>query len=169
MKSTLSIVVGYDENFVIGKENELPWERQQKNDLRRVMQLTLGKAVIMGANTFRSLPGMEPLRNRQNIVVSKKMSTREDLDVARSLEEAYAMARHDIYILGGGQIYQQALPAVDQIFATKFAMKIEGGDTYFPDVHANEWHKTEHQDFPADERNKYAYSFITYLRNHPID
>ena len=156
-------------NFVIGKENDLPWGDEQKADLRRVMQLTLGQTVIYGSNTFRLLPRIKPLRDRQNIVVSREMPGRDDLDVARSLEDAYAIAHYVIYILGGRQIYQQAFPAVDRIFATEFKTNIKSGDTYFPDIHINEWHETECRNFPADERNRYAYSFVTYLRNHPID
>lgn len=162
-------VVAYDQNRVIGKENDLPWEHHQKDDLRRFMQLTLGQAVVMGGNTFRSLPDMQPLRDRQNIVLSKTTLERDGFQVARTLEEAYAMARHDVYVIGGGQIYELALPSIDRIYATEIATEIEGGDTKFPVLHINEWHEEERQDFPANERNMYGYSFVTYLRNHPID
>jgi dihydrofolate reductase len=165
-----SIVVAYDENHVIGRGGELPWAGQLKDDMARFRSLTIGQTVIMGRKTYDSLPErMRPLPRRQSIVVSLGLTASNGFQIARSMDEAYDLATHAINIIGGGQIYDLSLADVDQVHATEIATKVEGGDAFFPVMHSNEWHEIERQDFAADERNKYGYSFVTYLRNHPID
>lgn len=164
-----SIVVAFDTNRAIGRENDLPWAGEMPDDMRRFAALTRGKTVIMGRTTFESLPSkMRPLPHRQNIVLSMGMVAREGFQVAHSLEKAYGLADYDVHVIGGGQIYNLALPSVNQVFATEIQTEVEGADTFFPQLSENVWHEVERENFQADARNTYGYSFVTYLRNHPI-
>jgi dihydrofolate reductase len=164
-------IVGYDRGHAIGKNGGLPWAGQLPADMKRFRDLTMGDTVIMGRKTFESLPErFRPLPGRQNIVMSMGEVAGTGFQIARSLDEAYALAEHEeVHIIGGGQLYHAAINTVDRIYATEIHTIVEGADTFFPTIHVNEWHETERQDFKADERNKFAYSFRTYLRNHPID
>lgn len=164
------MVVAYDSEGAIGKDGDIPWLGQQREDMRRFRQLTMGGAVIMGSKTYDSLPeAYRPLAGRQNIVMSHIREPEEGLQIAHSLDEAYALANsEEIHVIGGGQIYELAIDTVSRIYATEIHTTIEDPDTYFPYIFADEWKVQERQDFPADEKNRYGYSFITYLRNHPI-
>jgi dihydrofolate reductase len=164
-----NIVVAFDENRVIGKDNDLPWVGALKDDMVRFRRLTRGGTVIMGRKTFDSLPErMRPLPERQNIVISLGLTACTGVQIARSLEEAYRLSYHDeINVIGGGQIYELALPTADRIYATEIETKTEGGDALFPEIDMNEWTEVEREQFSADDRNKFSFSFVTYLRNRP--
>jgi len=166
-----NIVVAYDKSGVIGRNGELPWAGHLPADMKRFRDLTMGESIIMGRKTFESLPErFRPLPGRQNIVLSLGEVAGTGFQIARSLEEAYALAEHEeVHVIGGGQIYAAAIPSADRIFATEIDTDVENGDTYFPTMHVNEWHETEREDFKANEKNTFNYSFVTYLRNHPID
>lgn len=166
-----NIVVAYDKGGAIGKNGELPWVGKLPADMKRFRDLTTGESIIMGRKTFESLPErFRPLPGRQNIVLSLGEVAGTGFQIARSLEEAYALAEHEeVNVIGGGQIYNAALPSIDRIYATEINTVVSDGDTYFPPMHSNEWHETEREDFVADKKNVFNYSFVTYLRNHPID
>lgn len=164
-----NIVVAFDENRVIGKDNDLPWAGVLKDDMVRFRQLTRGNTVIMGRKTFDSLPErMRPLPDRQNVVISLGLVAYTGVQIAHSLEEAYDLSYHDeVNVIGGGQIYELALPTVDRIYATEIETKVEDGDTFFPELDMNDWTEVERERFSANDRNKFGFSFVTYLRNHP--
>lgn len=164
-----NIIVAYDENRVIGRNNDLPWGGQLKDDMERFRHLTIGESVIMGRKTFDSLPDrMRPLPKRQNIIISLGMAASVGAEVVSSLDDAYSLAVHDeVNVIGGGQIYALALPTVDRIFATEIETSVEDGDTFFPVLPEEEWYVAESRRVASSERNKYAFSFVTYLRNHP--
>ena len=166
-----NIVVAYDKAGVIGRDGELPWTGKLPADMKRFRDLTMGESIIMGRKTFESLPDhFRPLPGRQNIVLSLGEVAGTGFQIARSLEEAYELAEYEeVHVIGGGQIYTAALASVDRIYATEIDTLVEGGDTHFPPVHSNEWHETARESFEADDKNKCGYSFVTYLRNHPID
>lgn len=166
-----NIVVAYDKAYAIGRNGELPWVGQLPADMKHFRETTTGGSVIMGRKTFESLPeNYRPLPNRQNIVLSMGVVAGAGFQIARSLDEAYALAKHEeIHVIGGGQVYEAAMSTVDRVYATEIDTLVAGADTYFPVMHSNEWHETGREDFPADDRNGYGYSFVTYLRNHPID
>jgi len=167
-----SIVVAFDKNHAIGKDGDLPWAGEMPADMKRFRDLTMGDAVIMGRTTFESLPdSYRPLPGRQNIVLSLgRLASGEGFQVAHSLEEAYSIAESDnVHVIGGGKVYEQALDTVDAIYATEINTAIDGADTYFPFLLSNEWTRTVELTAGANERNKYGYAFVTYLRNHPID
>lgn len=160
------IVVAYDQNRVIGREGGLPWAGQMRTDMKHFTDSTMDSTVIMGSRTFASIPEKyRPLPGRQNIILSKVLVAGDDFRVAQSLDEAYALAEHEtINIIGGGQVYEQALPTVDQVIATEIHASVENGDTYFPRLAADEWSEVARQEFPADARNIHPFAFVTYVR-----
>lgn len=158
------IIVAYDRNRVIGGGNKLLWQGHMKADMRRVKQLTTGNAIIMGRKTYESIGRALP--NRQNIVVTHRPLEAEGITTVGTLDEAFAavLPDRDAYIFGGGQIYKQALPVVDQIFATEID-KAFNGDIYFPTL-GDDWHEITREDHQPDAENKYPYSFVTYAKTN---
>lgn len=167
-----NIVVAYDQNHAIGKNGELPWAGRMPADMKRFRDITMGGTVIMGRKTFESLPErFRPLPGRQNVVLSLGEVAGSGFQTARSLDEAYLLAENEeIHVIGGGQIYEQALDTVDRVYTTEINTKVVEADTYFPFLLDNEWTATETLHHSgASDGNIYGYSFITYLRKHPIN
>lgn len=158
----ISLIVAMSENNVIGRDGAMPWRLSA--DLRRFKQITMGHHMLMGRKTFdsigRALPG------RTTVVISRS-ATYEDpnIQIARSLEEALAVAEEDdeVFVVGGAQIYALALPHVDRIYLTRVHATLDG-DTFFPNVAWNEWSLVESTEYAADEKNDFAVSFLTYNR-----
>jgi dihydrofolate reductase len=142
----IAIVVAMDRNRVIGARGRLPWRLSV--DLKRFKALTLGHAVIMGRKTFESIG--KPLAGRKNIVVSRRKDfAAEGCDVARSLDEALqAAGGGDVYVIGGGEIYAQALPRADRLYVTEIDTEVAGGDAFFPAIDPAAWKLVE--DVPAE-------------------
>ncbi len=158
----LSIIVALSENNVIGRENNLPWKLSA--DLKRLKAITMGHHLIMGRKTWESLG--RPLPGRTNVVItSDKNYKAEGGVVVHSFNEALQTSAHDneAFVFGGGKIFREALPVVTKIYMTIVHAKIDG-DTFFPGLDKNEWHEVEREDFKADEKNQYDYSFITLER-----
>ncbi len=156
---SLALIAAVSENGCIGKDGRLPWHIAE--DLARFKQLTVGKTVIMGRKTWESLPGQfRPLPSRQNIVITRRMdySFPAGVESYPSIQEALdAHQNEDIFIIGGGEIYQQTIGLADTLYITRVHQEILG-DTYFPALDPDEWHLTsqeDHQDF----------SFLTYRHN----
>lgn len=165
-----SIIVAYDYERTIGIKNRLPWAGQLPADMRHFRELTEGTSVIMGRNTFESLPeAVRPLPDRQNIVVSLSQAAFKGAIAATSLEDAFEKADHEIMIIGGASIYQQALPLVDRVYATQITARTIGGDAFFPTLSRKEWKIESYEAHPADSKNKFSYGFLTYLRRNPIE
>ncbi|RLD64422.1 MAG: dihydrofolate reductase [Bacteroidetes bacterium] len=159
----ISIIVAIAENYAIGKDNELLWHIS--DDLKRFKKLTSGHTVIMGQNTFDSLPN-GALPNRKNIVISFN----KDLKIpgcimAYSIEDAIKKCdtNEEVFVIGGGSIYKQFLEIADKIYLTLVHENFEA-DTFFPKIDSNKWSIIEQDDFIADDKSKYAYSFITYVK-----
>lgn len=160
-----TIVVAYDKNRGIGAANDLLWQRDLPDDLKHFKEVTMGGAIIMGRKTFESIG--RPLPGRQNIVISRDGSLPiNGAAVATSLDAAYAMVEPDreIYVIGGGQIYALAIDTVDRIFATEVDASFDAADVFFPAIDMNAWQETERVHHRADERNRYAFDFVTYVR-----
>ncbi len=158
----LSIIVAVSENNVVGKENKLPWKLSA--DLRRLKSLTMGHHIIMGRKTWESLG--RPLPGRINVIItSDKNYIAEGGVVVHSLKEALTVSSFDdeIFIFGGGKIFKEAMPQVQKIYMTKVHSIIEG-DIYFPVFNMKEWNETAREDFKADEKNQYDYSFVILER-----
>ncbi|MFP4023420.1 MAG: dihydrofolate reductase [Thiohalospira sp.] len=158
----LSIIVAVSENNVIGKDNDLIWHLPR--DLKHFKETTTGHYVIQGRKTYESYG--KPLPNRTNVIITRdKDYTADGCIVVHSLEEALKKAENDSepFIIGGGKIYEQALPLVDRIYLTKIHHSFEG-DTYFPEINMDEWELTEKHDFEPDEKNKFPFSILVLDR-----
>ena len=160
----IKILVAFDENRVIGKNNELIWHLPA--DLKRFKALTTGHVIIMGRKTYDSIG--KPLPNRTTIVISRQTDLQiEGVILANSVEEAILKAksitREDIYIVGGAEIYTLSLPLADQILVTQLHDIFEG-DAFFPEISPEIWEVTEKERGITDEQNTYQFSYITYSR-----
>lgn len=158
-----SIVVAYDKNYGIGASNDLLWKRDLPSDLRRFRDITLGSAVIMGRKTYESIGNV--LHGRLNIVVTHKFMDIPGLVLARGLKEAYeAAGERDIMIIGGGSIYEQAMPDVERIYATEVQAEFKNAEVFFPRVNPADWREVSREKHLADGANKYDYDFVVYQR-----
>lgn len=158
----LSIIVAADRNNVIGKDNALIWHLP--NDLKFFKQKTTGHAIIMGRKTYESVG--KPLPNRRNIIITRNATYKaEGCEVVPSLEAAIALCNPDdeSFIVGGEEIYRQALPLVDRVYLTRIHHDFEG-DRHFPELN-DDWNLVERKEAEPDEKNAYAHSFMTYEPN----
>lgn len=155
----INIIVAYDKNLAIGKDNTLVW--RQSADLKRFKELTTGHMVVMGRKTFESIG--KPLPNRRNIVITRQDIQIEGVEIIKSIEEIKNI-EEDIFIIGGGEIYKSCLIFADRIFATEIDCEIEA-DTWFVDVDMSEWIVESKSDHKSDEKNQYDYSFINLIKN----
>lgn len=158
----LSIIVAIAQNGVIGDKNSLLWHI--KEDMRFFRTTTSGHAVIMGRKTFESL-GSKPLPKRTNIVITRSDSEFEGALTAHSLEEAVAMAKGDdeAFIIGGAQIYAQALDVADRMYIT-LVERDYAGDTSFPEIDFSKWELIGEQRYERGETFEYPFTFKTYQR-----
>ena len=157
----ISLVVAMDEGGVIGRGGALPWRLPE--DLKHFRRLTLGKTVLMGRKTWESLG--KPLEGRGNWVLSRDPLFRPaGCEVFRTLDEALAAERDgELVVIGGAEIYRQALPLADTVHLTRVHARVEG-DTRFPEWPAGQFRQTARVDHPADARHAHAFSFITLQR-----
>ncbi len=159
----VSLIVAMTENRVIGRDGDMPW--RLSDDLRRFKRITMGHHIVMGRKTYESIG--RPLPGRTSVVISRSANyDHPDIRVARSLKEAFSIAKSDdeVFITGGAQIFALALPLVERIYLTRIHCNLEG-DTFFPEVDWTEWQLTEDERHPADERNDHDYSFQLWSRN----
>lgn len=158
----LSIIVAIAQNGVIGDKNSLLWHI--KEDMRFFRTTTSGHAVIMGRKTFESL-GSKPLPKRTNIVITRSDSEFEGALTAHSLEEAVAMAKGDdeAFIIGGAQIYAQALDVADRMYIT-LVERDYAGDTSFPEIDFSKWKLISEERYERGETFEYPFTFKTYQR-----
>lgn len=165
MKAILSV----DQNWGIGLKNRL-LERVPE-DMRFFKHMTLGKVVVMGRETFDSLPGREPLKDRTNIVVSTSKSLKKQgITVCNSLEELFVeLAKYqqeDIFVIGGASLYTQLLPYCSEVYITKFHKAYEA-DKYFPDIDKdNNWTSEVLEE--SLSFNDLEYSRLKYINKNVI-
>ncbi len=157
---TISIIVAAAENNVIGKDNDMPWRLSA--DLKRFKKLTMGHHIIMGRKTFESIG--KPLPGRTSVIITRNKDYRQDdCIVAHSLEEAFKMVEdEEVFIIGGGEIYNMAFDIADKLYLTRVHATLEG-DTCIPEIN-NNWEEVECEKFQKDEKNQYDYSFIDYIK-----
>ncbi|MBR5747737.1 MAG: dihydrofolate reductase [Prevotella sp.] len=158
----ISIIAAVARNRAIGYQNKLIY--WLPNDLKRFKALTTGHTIIMGRNTFLSLP-KGALPNRRNIVLSRSQKTFENCDVFASLEEAllHCTPDEDIYIIGGASVYRQALKIADRLCLTEIDDTPADADTFFP-PYEDDWQEESREDHPIDDRHDFRYSFVDYIR-----
>jgi len=158
----ISLIAAMAQNRVIGKNNQLPWHMPK--DLQHFKALTRGKPVIMGRKTFESIG--HPLPKRLNIVISRHADYHAPgCQVVHSLTEALdaASPAEEVMIIGGAEIYQQALARADRMYLTYIHQKIEG-DSFFPEWEKGSWHETSRIEHSADQHNCYPFTFVTLER-----
>lgn len=161
---TISLVVAAAENNAIGRDNKLLWHLP--NDLKYFKNLTWAFPVIMGRKTFESFG--KPLPGRRNIVITSQSSfSSNGVRYVGSLEEAVMEAQHsdvrEIFVIGGGQIYREAMDVASRIYITRVHASPEG-DTFFPKIDEQKWALVKAEDHSADEKHQYPYSFQLWER-----
>ena len=162
--STISIVAAIAENNAIGKDLQLLCHMPA--DMKRFKDLTSGHAVIMGRKTFESLP-KGALPNRKNIVLTSMPEAGfVNCFACEAMHDALELCEKEdnVFIIGGALVYRQALGRAEKMYITRIHHEFKDADTFFPIVNWDQWEETERQDFPADDKNPYPYSFITYVR-----
>jgi dihydrofolate reductase len=163
MPKQISIIVAIAENYAIGKDNDLLWHISK--DLKRFKELTKGHYIIMGKNTYFSLP-VRPLPHRTSMIITDVPGeVIDDCLMAYSIEDAVEKmdAKNENFIIGGGSIYRQFMPLADKLYITRVHKDFEA-DTFFPEISLNEWELIEKVDVDNDPQNDFTYSFETYTR-----
>ncbi len=156
-----AIVVAMDKKNGIGADNDLLWQRDLPADLKHFKEITTGGTVIMGRKTYESIG--RPLPGRENIVVSRSDITQDGIIAAKSLPEAYKKAtRENVYVIGGGQLYEQALNDMDMLFVTHVDADFPQATVFFPQISCEDWQETARDHHDADENNKYSFDFVTF-------
>ena len=161
---SVSLIAAMAENRVIGVNNTLPWRLPA--DLRHFRQLTTGHHVIMGRRNYESIG--KPLPDRTNIVVTRNTEYRAPgCEIKHSLVDALQDIQDDteVFVIGGAEIYRQAMSDADRIYLTLVHANISG-DTFFPEFDTREWNEISRTRHKADEKNPHAYSFVTYDRKN---
>lgn len=162
-KAMKRIIVAYDKQRGIGASNDLLWVRDLPADLKHFRELTIGSTVILGRKTYESIG--KPLANRQNIVISRTPMKIDGVRVVSGLQEAYSAASsNDVYIIGGGQIYELALDSVDEILATEVDATFKIAEIFFPVLDMSKWQEIAREHHEADEKNKYDFDFVIYTK-----
>jgi dihydrofolate reductase len=155
----ISLIVAMDRKRGIGKAGKLPWHLS--SDLKRFRELTMGHHVIVGRKTYESIG--KPLPGRQMIVVTRNSYlTPEGCLVGESVTDAIELARSrgesEVFVIGGAEIYTQALDRADRIYLTQVHAEVDA-DTFFPELEASAWTETDSAHHPADDRNQYSFTF----------
>ncbi|MCF7844383.1 MAG: dihydrofolate reductase [Kiritimatiellales bacterium] len=158
----ISLVAAASENNVIGKDGGIPWDLP--DDFKHFHDATAGKPIIMGRKTQDSIGRVLP--GRRNIVVTRQDMEIEGCDVVHSIEEALALVKDEpeVAVIGGGEIYKQALPHANIIDLTRVHTTIEDGNAFFPEFSDDEWEQVSAERHEADERHALPFTFLLYRR-----
>lgn len=158
----LSIIVAIGEHYEIGRKNQLLCHLP--DDLRHFKETTKGHTVLMGENTWLSLP-KRPLPNRRNIVLTlEKGKTYEGCEMAYSIEEAVRLcpSEEEAFIMGGASIYQQFFPLCDKLYITRMLSAFPDADVFFPPIDEKDWQLVSEEAHPADEKHCCPFVFQVY-------
>lgn len=169
----ISIIVAASENNVIGRNNSIPWHLP--DDLQYFRKKTEGHPVIMGRKNFESIVSVlgKPLPNRRNIIVTRDSNyAAVGCQTASSLEEAIMYGHNDddneeIFVIGGGEMYKQAMDLCNYIYLTRIHAWI-AGDIVFPEIDPNVWEVVESEEHLADTKHKFAFTYLTYKRKNRL-
>ena len=165
MKS-IHAIVAVDQNWAIGRQGDLLCHLPA--DMRHFKEVTMGHCIVMGRKTFESFP-RRPLPGRQNIVVTRNASWQyPGVTVVHSIDEAIGAAMTDtVFIIGGAQVYEQALPRVEVLHLTLIHARWATADAFFPTLDMSQWQETSREHHTSDHRNAYEFDFITLNRREP--
>lgn len=161
MKPTISLIVAVAQNGIIGTGGTMPWHITE--DFRHFKAITTGHSVVMGRKTYDSIG--RPLPNRRNIVITRNTQLSiEGCEMASSLEGALAMCEgeEEVFIIGGGEIYRQAMPLARKLHITHVGVEVEG-DTRFPEI-GPEWREVGREEFERGKEFEHPFSFVDYER-----
>ncbi len=161
---SLSLILAASQNGVIGANNRLPWRLPA--DLAYFKRLTLGHSVVMGRKTYESIG--KPLPGRANIIITRQANFQAaGCQIALSLDAALALCppADEVFIIGGADIYRQALPRADKIYLTRIHADFTG-DLLMFNINPVLWQETSRQNFEPDEKNEYRYSFFIFEKCH---
>lgn len=176
------IIAAVADNWAIGRRNALLWHIS--GDMKYFRQVTTGSPVIMGRKTFESIG--RPLPKRRNIVISRSAGSIDGAEVARSLEEAFALAGgcgeeqslagghrnsrtltagpDKCFVIGGGEVYRQAMGMADGLFVTEVHCEVADADTFFPEISPETWKEVSRSERMKDEESGPEYEFVVYER-----
>jgi dihydrofolate reductase len=155
----ISIIVAYDKNLAIGKDNTLVW--RQSADLKRFKELTTEHTVVMGRKTYESIG--KPLPKRRNIVITRQDIKIDGVEIVNSIEDIKNI-KEDIFIIGGGEIYEKFIIFADRLYVTEIDCEIDA-DTWFPEIDLKLWKIESVEKQISDEMNQFDYKFINYTKN----
>lgn len=167
----VSIIAAVAADGAIGRRGGLVYHIRE--DMRHFRRLTMGHPVVMGRKTFESLPG-GALPGRRNVVVTRNAAfVAEDVEAFPSLEDALARLSADfgqdagaeVFVIGGGEIYRQAMPLADRLYLTEIDAAADDADTFFPPVEPERWHTDEATEWSVDERSGVRYRMVCLSRN----
>ncbi|NPD43948.1 MULTISPECIES: dihydrofolate reductase [unclassified Lentimicrobium] len=160
----LSIIVAVAENNAIGKDNDLIW--YISDDLKRFKRLTTGHTILMGRKTYESLPN-GALPKRENVVITRDKDLKLDkCTMLHSVDEAiekYAKSEEEVFVIGGGSIYEKLLPYAHKIFLTKVHSSFEA-DVFFPEIDIQNWKVIAEEHHEKGEKNEFNFSFIDLVK-----
>lgn len=157
----IALVAALDRDFAIGRGNALPWSLP--DDLKRFKALTLGHPILMGRKTAESLGRALP--GRRNLVLTRSgRAPFEGMEAIPSIEAALAAAACTLMVIGGGEVYAQALPMASRLHLTWVDTRVEGADAWFPRFDPSQWTMTDSEAHPADARHAHAFRFADYVR-----
>jgi len=162
----ISIIVAIAENNAIGKNNTLLWHLS--GDLKRFKEITSGHCVIMGRNTYLSLPN-RPLKNRRNIVISHLPEDDKlnfiGAEVVENIEHAISIAnqKEENFVIGGSMVYKYFLPLADKLYLTKIKRTYDA-DAFFPEINFSEWELISEEEHTENEP---PYCYLVYIRKQP--
>ena len=161
---TLSIIVAMAKNRAIGRNGVLIWHNSR--DLKQFKKITTGHTVIMGYKTYLSLPNHKALPNRRNIILSSRLDEApEGFELADSINAALDMVKdeEEVFIIGGGMVYEQFLPKADRLYLTRIDKAFEA-DTFFPYINFEEWNLVDLEVIDDDPQVDYSYRFEVWER-----
>lgn len=164
MKTKVTVIAIVASNGAIGRGGDQPFHISA--DFKHFKAVTLGKPVVMGRRTFEALPG-GALPGRRNIVITRNEHwSAPGVETACSLQQALAMSRDvpEVMIIGGGQIYSDAMPLADRLMITRVDAAVEDADTFFPEISPDLWTLVEESDSMTDPRTSLSFRFLTYDR-----
>ena len=162
MSSKVSLIVAVAKNGVIGTGGTMPWHITE--DFAHFKAVTLGHSVVMGRKTYESIG--RPLPRRRNIVITRNAELSiEGCEMATSLEAALALCEgeEEVFVIGGGEIYRQAMPLADKLYITHVGIEVEG-DTCFPNIDPTVWREVCREDFERGKDFEHPFSFVDYER-----
>ncbi len=162
MKS-IEAIVAIDENGAIGRQGDLLCHLPA--DMKHFKEVTMGHSIVMGRKTFESFP-RRPLPGRQNIVITRNTGWQyPGVTVSHSLEKAIKVAETSkVFIIGGAQVYEQAMPLVNVLHLTRIHARWASADAFFPTIDMTQWQEVSREHHKSDHRNAYEFDFITLKR-----